>query len=466
MKPLVDVVLELKRLLVDPRANFGAIVGLLAQHSTRAEYEVARFLVTSVMRGETEARLRDVDPVVRRQAIQAVGLVFARAPAAAVLRRAVKDPVPSVRAEAVRQVKSLRLADVAPPDVRYRPRTTKRPWNRGAWNPSGWLFGLSGERASSRTMPAVPPLRDRAALASLLGLKTEDLRRFMRAGVGPGSGYVEFERPKRTGGVRRIAAPRAPLRAVQRRILSLILEKVDPQPQAHGFVKRRSIVSNATGHVGAALVAKIDLEDFFPTIHFRRVQGLFTSLGYSWDVAHALAGLTTYRPLLPSGAVAWPGVVPQGAPTSPAIANLICRRLDRRLSALAKRYGATYTRYADDLTFSFRELPQNVGRVLWWVNAICQQEGFFEHGKKRRLMRSSNRQRVTGLVVNEKVAIARDDRRRFKAILHNCKKHGVQSQARGRPNFRSWLTGYAAFVHMVQPELGKRWLEEIERLPD
>jgi RNA-directed DNA polymerase len=158
-------------------------------------------------------------------------------------------------------------------------------------------------------------------------------------------------------------------------------------------------------------------------------------------------------------------VLPQGAPTSPAISNLCCRRLDARLSALAKRYGGVYTRYADDLTLSFAVAPENLGRVLWWVNCICQQEGFFENAKKRSIMRRGGRQSVTGLTVNQKVTLSRDDRRRFKAILNNCKRHGVESQARGRENFRGWLEGYAAFAQMVQPELGAKWLAEIAKLP-
>jgi hypothetical protein len=216
--------------------------------------------------------------------------------------------------------------------------------------------------------------------------------------------------------------------------------------------------------VGASLVVKIDLEDFFPSVHYRRVRGLFEAAGYNAEVSAALAGLTTHRPKLPDGRVAWPGSLPQGAPTSPAIANLICRRLDSRLTALAKKFEATYTRYADDLSFSFRKPPEKIGRFLWWVNAICQQEGFSENDPKRQLMRRAGRQSVTGLVVNQRVAIPRDDRRRFKAILHNVKKNGLAAEARGNEAFASWLQGYAAYVHMVHPALGEQWLNEVRAL--
>jgi hypothetical protein len=467
MKPLVTVVVELKALLADPERNFTAIVTLLDQHANRAEYEVARFLATRALMPLTEAKLKHRDPEERKAAVQAVGLAFARAPATRILRRAVKDPVPTVAAEARRFIKALQLDDVAPPDTRYRPRAhSKKVWNRGGWNPSGWLFGLRPGHRHFKAPPGLPPLRTRDDVARLLELPPGDLGRFMRAGAGPGSGYVEFERPKRTGGVRVIAAPREPLRSAQRRLLDQVLSKVEVHAAAQGFVRGRSILTNAQPHTGAALVAKVDLEDFFPTIHYRRVRGLFLSLGYNETVASALAGLTTWRPTLEDGTVAWPGVLPQGAPTSPAIANLVCRRLDRRLTALALRYGATYSRYADDLTFSFRTVPQNVGRVLWWVNSICQQEGFFEHTRKRRLMRQSGRMAVTNLTVNQRVSISREDRRRFKAILANCRKHGMASQARGKERFRDWLHGYAAFVAMVNPELGKKWLAQVATLKD
>jgi RNA-directed DNA polymerase len=210
---------------------------------------------------------------------------------------------------------------------------------------------------------------------------------------------------------------------------------------------------------------KTDLKDFFPTVHYRRVTGLFVMLGYGAEVAGALAALTTYRPQLDDGRVAWPGVLPQGAPTSPALANLACRRLDVRLTRLAAKYGAAYTRYADDLTFSFPVTPPiAIGRFLWWVDGICQQEGFLEHPGKRRILRAKTQQRVTGLIVNQGVHVPRRDRRRFRALLHNCKRHGLAAQARGRQDFAAYLAGYAAYVSMVQPELGRPWAAEVARL--
>ena len=157
-------------------------------------------------------------------------------------------------------------------------------------------------------------------------------------------------------------------------------------------------------------------------------------------------------------------MLPQGAPTSPALANLSCRRLDARLAGLARRAGGVYTRYADDLTFSFAAEPARLGRLLWWIDQICQQEGFTENVAKRRVLRPSGQLRVTGVVVNAEVHVPRAAKRRFRAILANCRRHGVASQARGNPGFADYLRGFASYVHMVHPEEGEALLAEVHAL--
>lgn len=460
---LVELLIELKRLLTEPEKNQDKIASLLEDHTGLAEYEVARFFVSRGLVGSVEKRLRSVDPKQRLASVRMVPLTFARAPAARLLRKVVKDPNPSVSASARGAVRAMGLRDVALPDTRHAP-TGRSPLVPGGWNPTGWWFGLFGRARKSPPGASLPRLSSRDDVAKLLGVTDDELTAFMRPGVESGSGYVEFEVPKRSGGSRRISAPRAALRAAQRALLDQVLSKAPVHPAAHGFVPGKSTVTNSAPHVGASLVVKIDLEEFFPSVHYRRVKGLFEAYGYDADVAATLAGITTHRPKLADGSVAWPGALPQGAPTSPAIANLICRRLDSRLTALSKKFGATYTRYADDLSFSFKAPPEKLGRFLWWVNAICQQEGFSENDPKRHVMRRSGRMEVTGLVVNQRVSIPRDDRRRFKAILHNVKKHGLESQARGRKDFAGWLEGYAAYVAMVHPALGQKWLQEVRAI--
>jgi RNA-directed DNA polymerase len=466
---LVGLLLELKPLMAEPEANFERITELLEQNQGLAEYEVARFYVSRHWLEPVGRMLRSVDPRERLRGTRQIPLLFARATASGPLRRLVKDADGRVGRAARAAVHKLALSDVSPPDRRFKPPRQPRPLALGGWNPTGWGYGLRTSRwGSAKKAPPLkarlPKLATRKEVAQLVGLKEKELEALMRPGTEAGSGYVEFEIAKRSGGVRRISAPRAKLKQVQRTLLEQILEHMPVHEAVHGFVKGRSTVSNATPHTGATAVVRVDLENFFPTVHYRRVKGLFLSHGYGDEVATVLAGLTTHRPKLPDGTVVWPGALPQGAPTSPAIANLVCRRMDARLTALAKKYKAAYTRYADDLSFSFQAPPEKLGRFLWWVNAILQQEGFAENHPKRRVMGKANRQRVTGLMVNEKVTIPREDRRRFKAILANCRKHGVGSQARGRKDFESWLRGYAAYVKMVHPELGARWQREVKEL--
>jgi hypothetical protein len=470
----VELILELRSLVRDPVASAPRIRALIEAHQDLAEYQVARFYAARHLVADAERLIADVDPRQRLAGVELVRVGFPRTLAGKLLRRVVKDPDAAVRRRARSTTVAFGLDDVVPADTRYDGRSI-----RGRYNITGWGFGLFAShtrrawdrkprpatRVAALGAHGLPALTSVDDVRALLGIDDGGLARLMRPGGAPGSAYVEFEIPKAKGGTRRIAAPRGPLRRVQRAILDQILSKVPHHDAAHGFVARRSTVSNARPHVGAALVVKTDLKDFFPTVHYRRVVGIFVALGYNELVARTLAGLTTYRPRLADGRVVWPGVLPQGAPTSPALANLACRRLDTRLSRLAARYGAVYTRYADDLTFSFAAPPDiAVGRFLWWVDSVCQHEGFLEHPAKRKFLRAKTQQRVTGLVVNADVHLPRADRRRFRALLHDAAHHGIEHAARGRDDLAAYLSGYAAYAQMVQPALGAAWAARVRAL--
>jgi retron-type reverse transcriptase len=271
--------------------------------------------------------------------------------------------------------------------------------------------------------------------------------------------YHRYSIPKKSGGVRCISAPKTALATAQRWVFDNILAKLEVEATAHGFVPGRSIVSNAEPHAGKAIVINVDLTDFFPSITFRRVKGLFAKLGYSEHVATLLALLCTEPPRV---ATEFDGKVyhvslgsrrlPQGACTSPAITNALCRRLDRRLAGLAKRHGFTYTRYADDLTLSGGD-AKAVGKLLKSVRSIIAAEGFAEHPRKTRVMRQSNRQEVTGVTVNVRPTLDRRELRELRAILHNAARHGLASQNRdARPDFAAYLKGRVAFACMVCPK--------------
>ncbi len=477
MSGIGKLLIDLKALLVDPTGNRAKIEKLLRYGHHHAEFEVLRFYASSkgVVPDDFEDRLRSRDPRVRRAAAASIDILFPRARAGRFLRMVAKDPDAQTRVTAFRAIRKLALGDVGIPDTRYHQPMRNRGRAVGAWNPTGWLFGLhrrtvkAGGRPSEIAKNKLPPLTKVTDVLKLLGLAdTTALTRLCRPGTAAGSPYVEFEIEKANGSKRPIAAPRAPLRKIQRIILRQILDKIPLHDAAHGFVKGRSTVTNAKPHEGAKLVVKLDLVDFFPTMHFRRVRGVFNQLGYSDKIAHVLASLCTYRPVIDDAQggklVAWPGVLPQGAPTSPALANIACRRMDARLAALAKKSGARYTRYADDLTFSFDAEPKTLGRFLWWVDQICQQEGFAENARKRRILRKKTQQRVTGIIVNSGMFIPRRDRHRFRAILANAKKNGLAAEARGRKDFAAYLMGFAAYVKMVQPDLGAKWVAEVKAL--
>ncbi len=285
--------------------------------------------------------------------------------------------------------------------------------------------------------------------------------------------YVKFQVPKKSGGMRTLAAPHKKLKSAQHWILANIVSKMPVTEAAHGFVAGRGIVSNANPHVGKSFVVNLDLSDFFPSIAFYRVRAVYERYGYSGSVATVLALLCTE---CPRSAVTYAGIkyeaatgprgLPQGAPTSPGLSNQVARRLDKRLLGVAAKLGLTYTRYADDLTFSGGpELAEKIGWLLAKVRHIAQEERFAVNEKKTRVMRRSAAQTVTGVVVNDKVTISRTEIRRLRAILHHAKTEGLDAQNReGIPHFREWLRGKIAFVRMVRPEIGDKLLAELNTL--
>jgi RNA-directed DNA polymerase len=227
--------------------------------------------------------------------------------------------------------------------------------------------------------------------------------------------YMEFTIPKRSGGTRNITAPEPELKALQRRILRRVLARLKCHPATTGFQPDQSIVTNALPHVGKAVVVRMDLEDFFGATSDRRVRDYFGAIGYNREASDLLVRLCTHK-----------GSLPQGAPTSPRLSNLLNHRLDARLAGLARRFDAAYTRYADDMTFSFATDDRNaIGAVLGMTKYIAQEEGYRLHMRKKlRIRRRSSCQLVTGLVVNESVRLPRRTRRWLRAVEHRAATGG------------------------------------------
>jgi retron-type reverse transcriptase len=267
--------------------------------------------------------------------------------------------------------------------------------------------------------------------------------------------YVTFAIPKRSGGKRLIMAPKRRLKAIQRRLLELLVGKLPVSGHAHAFRRGRNIRTGAEPHVGKPFVLKLDLRDFFPSVTFARVRGLLIAYGYSFPVATSLATLVTEAERQPVRFEGETFHVPvgyrhcvQGAPTSPAICNALLLRLDRRLSGLAKKRNLAYTRYADDLTFSGDMDRPSAARLRVAASRIIGEEGFEVNTDKTKLMGRGARQSVTGVVVNQILGLSRQERRRLRACAHQLK---LKSGTNEEHEKRDWLCGKLAYLSMLNP---------------
>ena len=243
--------------------------------------------------------------------------------------------------------------------------------------------------------------------------------------------YKSFEIPKRNGEKRQITAPNKYLKALQRKLADKLNEVYPGRAEVHGYSKGRNTYSGAKQHLHKRWIVNIDLEDFFPSIHFGRVKGMFQARPFSFDaqMSRELANICCCGQSLP-----------QGAPTSPVISNLICWKLDNQLHAIAKEAHCIYTRYADDITFSTnqKELPSLIGEIdgdgqihlSQKLLTIIDENRFRINVNKVRYACRNNRQEVTGLIVNGRVPnVRRTYVRQVRAMLNACEKYGVDAAA-------------------------------------
>jgi len=321
----------------------------------------------------------------------------------------------------------------------------------------------------------LPLCNSHSEIAAAIGLSVNGLRylAFSRNKLH----YTRFNIPKKTGGKREISAPLPLLKKAQNWILHNILEKLEIHPAAHGFCRQKSIVTNALPHVGKDVIINIDLKDFFPSISYPQVKGLFKSLGYS-ETAAVVFGLICTEPRVEKLEIDGESCLvnlkerrlPQGAPSSPAISNLLCKKLDRRLSNMAKKMGFMYTRYADDLTFSCSiDSRENIGRLFKVTNLIVQEEGLAINPDKTKVRWKNRQQDVTGLVVNHKINISRKTLKKFRATLYHIEQDGFRGKHWGQTNTNDLMAsieGFANFVCMVNPEKGAKFKQQVQRIKD
>jgi RNA-directed DNA polymerase len=336
--------------------------------------------------------------------------------------------------------------------------------------------GLNNEENNIALLQSkgLPVFDSVAELAKAAGIRISDLKflSFHRK-VATTSHYKRFSIPKKSGGRRIISAPMPRLKSFQYWILENILNKIPLHTAANGFIAERSILTNAAHHIGKDVVINIDLKDFFPTITYARVKGLFVKSGYSEKIAIILALVCTEpereeatldgkRYYIATGK----RILPQGAPTSPAITNIICYKLDGRFKGMADKMQFSYSRYADDLSFSANgnEQVKKVQQLLWRSKKIITEEGFAIHPDKVKVMRKGARQEVTGIVVNKKPGINRKMLHRFRAVIQQVSKHGLDNRKWKGGNIAAEMMGYANFIAQVKPAQGNKMKAQLQEI--
>ena len=269
--------------------------------------------------------------------------------------------------------------------------------------------------------------------------------------------YREIEIPKRKSGkFRKLSVPSMALKNMQRWILDNILYEVDVNEKAMGFVPSRSIITNAYNHLAKKYILKLDIKDFFPSIGFGRVLSTFKKLNFPSEVSSALANICIYK-----------NELPQGAPTSPYLANLVCRKMDSRIQGLCKKHGLNYTRYADDITISGDR------RVFWVekeVEKIINSYHFFLNKEKTVRLKPGDCKRVTGIVVNEKISVPKNLKRGLRQSIYYIEKKGLDDHLKriqfkeSSDQYIKYLYGVASFIRMVEIEKGIEFIEQLNTL--
>lgn len=285
--------------------------------------------------------------------------------------------------------------------------------------------------------------------------------------------YKQFQIPKKNGGYRQITAPRNRSFMLMLRYLNEILKSIyQPSDCAMGFTEGRSVASNAAIHIGQNYVFNIDLKDFFPSIEQARVWKRIQAkpFYFSANIANCIAGMCSMQVIRTEadGSEKVCYVLPQGAPTSPIVTNMICDKLDRRLAGLAKRFGLHYSRYADDITFS--SMHNVYGKKTEFRKELCRiitDQGFIINDKKTRLQKKGTRQEVTGIIVNEKANVTKKYVREIRDLLYIWEKYGITVAIgkfypkykkekghvkKGNPNIINVLSGKLMYLKMVKGE--------------
>jgi RNA-directed DNA polymerase len=286
----------------------------------------------------------------------------------------------------------------------------------------------------------LPPIFEFSHLSDLVGVDFDILAKMANR---PQDFYRSFTIPKRSGGIRKIDTPRPILLHIQRWILDEILSKSTVSEQAHGFIEGRSIVTNSRAHLGCRELLKMDIKDFFPSVSISTVNHIFSNMGYPPSLCKSLSRLVTLGYSLP-----------QGAPTSPALSNIACLDLDSSLNSLALEHGLTYTRYADDLSFSGGSIPSNMTSL---VETVVSKAGLLINSKKTIFSPAGHRKIITGISISSgELKLPRPYIRKLRQKIHLLLRHGTlhlnNDPSPRDPLILDRVLGMVSFWLAVSPE--------------
>ncbi|KMT59096.1 retron St85 family RNA-directed DNA polymerase [Paenilisteria newyorkensis] len=304
--------------------------------------------------------------------------------------------------------------------------------------------------SSSLKKKGVPVIFDVEHFRRLLGLRSEDFYSIL---FKLEYHYHKLEIPKKiVGTYRQLLLPSIKLKYIQRWILDNILYTQSCITEVTGFIPGKSIVNNARPHLKQKYILKLDIEDFFPSIDEKRVFNLFKNFGYTNRLARTLSRFCSYE-----------NELPQGAPSSPYIANLICRKLDARLTALCAKYALNYTRYADDITISGGRM---VFKLKKHIINIISDENFSINKSKIKLLTAGDRKKITGIIVNEKLSVPKKVVRELRQEIYYIKKFNLESHMKktgnvSKSNYKGHLFGIAKYIFMIDKDLGTYYLDKL-----
>ena len=279
---------------------------------------------------------------------------------------------------------------------------------------------------------------------------------------------------KRSGGKRLIESPKVKLKILQRRLLDHILSPIPYHSCSHGFQRGKSILSYVTPHVHKKVILKFDLADYFLSVDAARIRSLFHRAGYPPLISRKLAALTSTRtqevPLLQKLPSSWRYQrphLPQGSPSSPALADKLLYKVDTRLEAFATSMQLNYTRYADDIAFSSEErmTSSHIKWITECVTEMIETEGWYLNHRKTKVMKSSQQQKLAGIVINQTPNLARKEYECLKAILHNSANSGLAANNKdNHPFFYEHLKGRISFLTFLNPSKGEKLHRMLEIL--